>query len=551
MPADRAGIPLRLGLVVLEAGAQLVFPAALLVLASGATDLAVWVAAASLAVSAARGALSGIATERAVLHTWSVLVDALGRTPVTRLRGSRGERMEVAPLAEAARDLATYQALGVPQLWGRIVTLLVVAVLTAVLLEPQWVLLGLLGAAAMLAGGRLVQSRLRVAHATSWGAFVQLTDDARVLIDGCLELRAHGRQSRFDAQLMARVRVMARGERTAAAWNTVSALLPTALALLTLLAPLRAGAAWATGLVGGDLVRVGIIGGTAVVTVVGLVRAIELRVRTIVSARTLHGLLERTLPPVHPADQGPAAVLTDDIVFEHVSFVHEGGVVATPDRFSHVWPSGALGLAITGDNGTGKSTLASLLVGLLRPTSGRILVGGKPLVEVAAALARRVAFVPQDPLLVPEESVRWHLEYLLEEPVDDARAVAMLQRVGLLGVLEQRAARRGTEPLDVAAGALSGGERQRMHLARALLQDAQLYVLDEPEAGLDGEGRRILRDLCEELAATRRVLLVAHDEAVVPPSFRRLRCAREAGPLGGGAAVEHVSEAERIVKATG
>jgi ABC-type transport system involved in cytochrome bd biosynthesis fused ATPase/permease subunit len=296
---------------------------------------------------------------------------------------------------------------------------------------------------------------------------------------------------------------------------------------------------------------VGILGGTAVVTVVGLVRALELRVRTGASARTLRRLLERALPATPTVEGTTPAIATAEIAFEGVSYVHEGGTAATPERFTHHWSATAPGLAITGDNGTGKSTLALLLVGLLRPSAGRIAIDGLPLSDVVAALGHQVAFVPQDPLLVPDESVRWHLDYLLEEATDGARALAALDRVGLLEVLQQRAARRGDDPLDVAAGALSGGERQRMHLARALLQDAQLYVLDEPEAGLDAEGRRMLRDLCAELATTRRVLLVAHDEAVIPASFRRVRCSREMGARVPADPTEDASEAESRMEATG
>ncbi|MEJ7734713.1 MAG: ABC transporter ATP-binding protein/permease [Polyangiaceae bacterium] len=536
----------------MEAAAQLVFPGALLVLASGAAESAIWVAGLSLVVAAARGLLSGHAMERAVVRTWALVVDAVRRTPVTRLRGSGGERVEVAPLAEAARDHASYQALGVPQLWGRLVALVALAVLTAVLLEPSWVLVGLLGAAAMFAGGRVIQARMREAQGRAWGAFVELTEDARVLVEGCLELRAHGRESRFDARLMMRVATMASGERTGASWSTVSALVPVSLALLTLLAPVRAGASWATAIFGGDLLRLGILGGTAVVTVVGVVRALELRVRTGASVRTLWRWLERA-GPATPRVQSNAAVAlaAADIDFEGVSFVHEGTTIATPDDFTHRWPAAAPGLAITGDNGTGKSTLALLLLGLLAPTSGRITVDGQPLSDVLSALARDVAYLPQDPLLVPDESVRWHLDYLLDEPTSEGRARAALERVGLMSVLEQRAEGREGGPLDIAAGALSGGERQRMHLARALLQDAQLYVLDEPEAGLDSEGRRMLRALCAELSTSRRVLVVAHDEAVIPDAFTRVCCSREMGALDGESGQVCASEAEHEPGASG
>jgi zinc transport system ATP-binding protein len=71
-------------------------------------------------------------------------------------------------------------------------------------------------------------------------------------------------------------------------------------------------------------------------------------------------------------------------------------------------------------------------------------------------------------------------------------------------------------------GRLSGGDRQRLFLARTQLFDCGVIVLDEPEAGLDQEGRRVLLGLLEELANERIVLLIAHDLGVVPASYRRV-----------------------------
>jgi ABC-type Mn2+/Zn2+ transport system ATPase subunit len=94
----------------------------------------------------------------------------------------------------------------------------------------------------------------------------------------------------------------------------------------------------------------------------------------------------------------------------------------------------------------------------------------------------------------------------------------------------------------VPAGELSGGERQRMHLARALLQDADLVILDEPEAALDHAGRQALSGLLERLAERRKVLVIAHDPSILPASFDRIECRRGAlpsvspGTAGAGAA---------------
>jgi ABC-type Mn2+/Zn2+ transport system ATPase subunit len=125
--------------------------------------------------------------------------------------------------------------------------------------------------------------------------------------------------------------------------------------------------------------------------------------------------------------------------------------------------------------------------------------------------------------------VKWHLTLIAGPSADDARIDEVLSRVGLYEVLAEHAADAGGAPRDVLAGELSGGERQRMLLARALLQDAELVILDEPEAGLDATGRALLRSLLEELSASRRVMVIAHDESVVPASFARLLCRR--GPI--------------------
>src|SRR6185312_14877279 len=99
--------------------------------------------------------------------------------------------------------------------------------------------------------------------------------------------------------------------------------------------------------------------------------------------------------------------------------------------------------------------------------------------------------------------------------------------VALTKVLEEHAARTGKHPRDVLAGELSGGERQRMHLARVLLHDAEMVVLDEPEVALDQAGRSMVRGLLERLAEERKVLVIAHDASLVPPSFDRVACVRE------------------------
>jgi ABC-type Mn2+/Zn2+ transport system ATPase subunit len=110
--------------------------------------------------------------------------------------------------------------------------------------------------------------------------------------------------------------------------------------------------------------------------------------------------------------------------------------------------------------------------------------------------------------------------------VTDSRIDAALVAVGLSTMLQKRERATGKAGREILAGALSGGERQRMHLARALVHDAELVILDEPEAALDVDGRHALSQLLEKLTERAKVLVIAHDASIVPASFARIGCAR-------------------------
>jgi ABC-type multidrug transport system ATPase subunit len=218
------------------------------------------------------------------------------------------------------------------------------------------------------------------------------------------------------------------------------------------------------------------------------------------------------------------------IELDAVSCVHPGASQATPAFVSFRWAE-RRGLAISGANGAGKSTLALALLGLLAPAGGRVTLDGVLLDTLDLdAYRRRIAFVPQGAFFAPGERVAWHLRLYTQTPISDERIDHALAEVGLYAVLEERAATSGKAPRDAPAGELSGGERQRMHLARALLHDAELVILDEPEVALDEAGRRTLSGLLERLAERSKVLVIAHDSSIVPASFDRYECRRGPAP---------------------
>ena len=157
-------------------------------------------------------------------------------------------------------------------------------------------------------------------------------------------------------------------------------------------------------------------------------------------------------------------------------------------------------LALFGDNGAGKTTLLRIVAGLLRPSRGAARIGGVPALTAGPALRRRVGFLSHRPLvwggLTADENLR--LVGRLYGLADDATGAA-LERVGL-------AAHAGTRARD-----LSQGQRQRLGVARALVAEPDLLLLDEPHAGLDGRGSELLDTLLEGLRGSATIVLATHD----------------------------------------
>jgi len=164
---------------------------------------------------------------------------------------------------------------------------------------------------------------------------------------------------------------------------------------------------------------------------------------------------------------------------------------------------------LTGASGLGKSTLLSLLTKLVEPTRGRLLLDGLDLRDLTPAAVRAlVALAPQNPWL-HNGTIRDNITYGLP----DVGALALSRAVELTGLDEVvRPLRRGlATPIGVGGQQLSGGQQRRIALARAVVRQTPLLLLDEPTTGLDDScAHQVMTDL---LRATRRttVLIVTHD----------------------------------------
>lgn len=177
-------------------------------------------------------------------------------------------------------------------------------------------------------------------------------------------------------------------------------------------------------------------------------------------------------------------------------------------------PAGRL-VAIVGPNGAGKSTLIKACLGLVPRASGEVEFWGEPL----ARQRHRVGYVPQ------RESVDW------EFPVSalDVACMGLYREVGWIRPVGRRhreharacLAQVGLQGLEKRQiSRLSGGQQQRVFLARALAQDADLYFMDEPFAGVDAATERAIVDVLGELRDRgRTVLVVHHDLQTVPEYF--------------------------------
>ncbi|SDC66113.1 metal ABC transporter ATP-binding protein [Ruegeria marina] len=171
--------------------------------------------------------------------------------------------------------------------------------------------------------------------------------------------------------------------------------------------------------------------------------------------------------------------------------------------------------AIIGPNGAGKSTLLKAALGIVKPLSGQVTVFGRPLDSQRS----RIAYVPQ------RASVDWDFP----TRVLDVVLMGLYRELGLLRRVRARHLARAMDCLarvgmhdfaDRQIGQLSGGQQQRVFLARALAQDADLYLLDEPFAGVDAATEKAIITVLKSLkAAGKTVVVVHHDLATVTDYF--------------------------------
>ncbi len=174
--------------------------------------------------------------------------------------------------------------------------------------------------------------------------------------------------------------------------------------------------------------------------------------------------------------------------------------------------------AIIGPNGAGKSTMLKAILGVIPRLSGNVYIFGQPIEKAR----KRIAYVPQ------RASVDWDFPTTVKDVVQ----MGLYREIGLLGRLCNTMDQRVQECLERVGmaefahrqiGQLSGGQQQRVFLARALVQDADLYLLDEPFAGIDAATERAIINVLKTLQSEgKAVVAVHHDLSTVRDYFDNL-----------------------------
>jgi ATP-binding cassette, subfamily B, bacterial len=201
--------------------------------------------------------------------------------------------------------------------------------------------------------------------------------------------------------------------------------------------------------------------------------------------------------------------LSGEIAYEGVGFAYDKGVPVLEDIDLRIAPGETL--ALVGPSGHGKSTLVGMLLRLYDPLAGRVTVDGRDLRELTVdSLRGQISVLLQEPLLF-HASIAENISYgsgvsdplAIEGAARDANAAGFIEALpdGYATMVGERGV------------TLSNGQRQRIAIARAILRDAPIVILDEPMTGLDDDNAREVIEALERLCKGRTTLLISHDLA--------------------------------------
>ncbi len=233
------------------------------------------------------------------------------------------------------------------------------------------------------------------------------------------------------------------------------------------------------------------------------------------SAKRLFELLHQTVEePDAAQERAKLPCFSNTIEFRNVGFAYPGRPEHRVLRDVNVTVEKGQAVALVGPNGSGKTTLVSLLVRFFRPTSGQILIDGNDIADVSLkSLRDQIGLVTQE-AVVFSDTVRANIAYGANGVVDDdiRRAAALAHVDDFINGLRVERNDRVLTGYDapVSARTLSGGQRQRIVLARAILRDPPILILDEATSQVDSESEQRIQEALEDVMRDRTTFVIAH-----------------------------------------
>jgi len=219
-------------------------------------------------------------------------------------------------------------------------------------------------------------------------------------------------------------------------------------------------------------------------------------------------ILKEAPEPLEDGDFVPPTPLRGEVVFEHVGFTYEDDTVpALEDITFRCEPGQAI--ALLGSTGSGKTTLVNLLPRFHEYTAGRILLDGVELKRYPRAwLRRQIGIVEQEPFLF-SRSIRENIAYGAGRPVTQAEIEAAARAAAIHD--EIMAFPEGYDTVVGERGVtLSGGQKQRLAIARALLKNPRILILDDATSSVDAETEAAIRAALARLMQGRTTFIIAH-----------------------------------------
>lgn len=240
--------------------------------------------------------------------------------------------------------------------------------------------------------------------------------------------------------------------------------------------------------------------------VMGLARTIEDAQHAYAGAERVMAIMDKEPQIKDLPDAAPIEDVKGRITFEDVTFAYKDGAPVLKN-ISFVCEPGET-VALVGPTGVGKTTLVNLISRYYEPSSGKILVDGQDIRYVTlASLRRAIAPVLQETFLF-NDTVAENIRYAKPDAtIEEIKAAAKLARIGdeieaMSEGFDTRVGERGVK--------LSGGQKQRIAIARAILRDAPIVILDEATASVDNETEKKIQEAIGELSKKRTIIAIAH-----------------------------------------